>query len=317
MYIAVVGAGFAGLATAWFLKKNPGIQVDLFDERGVGGGASGIAAGLLHPYVGEEGKRSQGGSLALQESVSLIESVQDFVGKRVMKNGLIRYLPLACQQKQFEEHEKIHGDVRRLSIDRFWIDSGYTVDCPLYLNGLWNMLEEKGSRLHKEAVNSTEEILKKGYDAVLIAAGKGSLGMGGVGAISASLVKGQVLIGSFGKRATLPEVSLVGKGYIAIQERKCILGSTYEKISDPAPDLELCRNQLFPKLLQIYPDLDLIEGLEAKAAFRVCMRGHYFPLLRKESDRVWVLTGLGSRGLLYHALLGKQAAAGIVASRSS
>nr|CAB3469634.1 unnamed protein product [Digitaria exilis] len=51
---AVLGAGFAGLSVAWYLLKHSPrdsrVSVDIYDENGVGGGASGVSGGLLHPY---------------------------------------------------------------------------------------------------------------------------------------------------------------------------------------------------------------------------------------------------------------------------
>ncbi|XP_061950868.1 uncharacterized protein LOC133673942 isoform X3 [Populus nigra] len=51
---AVLGAGFAGLSVTWhLLKKSPKekeMRIDIYDEVGIGGGASGISGGLLHPY---------------------------------------------------------------------------------------------------------------------------------------------------------------------------------------------------------------------------------------------------------------------------
>lgn len=51
MNIAIIGAGFSGLALAYFLLQSSA-HVTLFDAVGIGGGASGIATGLLHPYPG-------------------------------------------------------------------------------------------------------------------------------------------------------------------------------------------------------------------------------------------------------------------------
>ncbi|KAL5547656.1 hypothetical protein UlMin_002887 [Ulmus minor] len=52
--LAVLGAGFAGLSVAWHLlsesAKELNLCIDLYDEIGIGGGASGISGGLLHPY---------------------------------------------------------------------------------------------------------------------------------------------------------------------------------------------------------------------------------------------------------------------------
>lgn len=49
---AIVGGGFAGVATAWHLLAHASspVSVHLFDGAGIAGGASGAAAGLLHPY---------------------------------------------------------------------------------------------------------------------------------------------------------------------------------------------------------------------------------------------------------------------------
>ena len=66
--VAVVGGGFAGVAAAFRTleeanARGRAVELTLIDARGVGGGASGVAAGLLHPYTprgrtiwrGEEG----------------------------------------------------------------------------------------------------------------------------------------------------------------------------------------------------------------------------------------------------------------------
>ncbi|CAM9002304.1 unnamed protein product [Rhodiola kirilowii] len=51
---AVLGAGFAGLSVAYhLLKQSPRdshVRVDIYDEVGLRGGASGVSGGLIHPY---------------------------------------------------------------------------------------------------------------------------------------------------------------------------------------------------------------------------------------------------------------------------
>lgn len=50
----MLGAGFAGLSVVWhLLKQSPKelqMRIDIYDEVGIGGGASGVSGGLLHPY---------------------------------------------------------------------------------------------------------------------------------------------------------------------------------------------------------------------------------------------------------------------------
>lgn len=45
MRIAIIGAGFSGLAAAWYFLQQPHLEVTVFDKKGIGGGASGVAAG--------------------------------------------------------------------------------------------------------------------------------------------------------------------------------------------------------------------------------------------------------------------------------
>ncbi|KAH9293723.1 hypothetical protein KI387_041070, partial [Taxus chinensis] len=51
---AVLGGGFAGISVAWHLlqhcSKTSPMCIEIYDEVGLGGGASGVSGGLLHPY---------------------------------------------------------------------------------------------------------------------------------------------------------------------------------------------------------------------------------------------------------------------------
>lgn len=69
---AVVGGGFGGLATAYHLAAF-GSDVTVFDPNEVGtGGASSVAAGLLHPLT-PRGKRIWKGEEGLSDARDLIE----------------------------------------------------------------------------------------------------------------------------------------------------------------------------------------------------------------------------------------------------
>ncbi|VAI83448.1 unnamed protein product [Triticum turgidum subsp. durum] len=76
---AVLGAGFAGLSVAWhLLKQSPKysrVSVDVYDENGVGGGASGVSGGLLHPYSPKAKLLWRGGEF-WKESMDLLRSAE-------------------------------------------------------------------------------------------------------------------------------------------------------------------------------------------------------------------------------------------------
>jgi glycine/D-amino acid oxidase-like deaminating enzyme len=302
MRIAIIGAGFAGLSVAWHLEE--GHEVVIFDPKGVGGGASGVAAGLLHPYVGEEGKRSLHALEALQAATSLIETVQTHLQEQIVYPGLIRHLFTKEMQERFVSHGNTYKDVTRLDEERFWISSGMTVDCPRYLEGLWQLLTKKGVTLVLRSIQDLQELSH--FDKVVVAAGAGVKAL--LPSLPLSFVKGQVVLCRVPEGVALPEVSSHSKGYLALlkDQKICTIGSTYERQEvDETPHLSFTLSYLLPKIKQFFPEVERLEPLECKAAVRVIRKGDYFPLLAKVQDRVWVITAFGSRGLLYHALLGK------------
>ena len=110
MRIAILGAGFAGLSAAWHLLRRGGCEVTLFDPKGVGGGASGIAAGLLHPYVGEEGKRSYLASEGIEATLELIAAAEKSLGEKVvLQKGIVRHTFTEELREQFLSHVKSMG----------------------------------------------------------------------------------------------------------------------------------------------------------------------------------------------------------------
>ncbi|CAH2078698.1 unnamed protein product [Thlaspi arvense] len=72
---AVLGAGFAGISVAWHLlndsPKDLRLSVDVYDEIGIGGGASGVSGGLLHPYS-PKGKLLWHGAECWRECLELL-----------------------------------------------------------------------------------------------------------------------------------------------------------------------------------------------------------------------------------------------------
>ncbi|XP_062233463.1 uncharacterized protein LOC133930752 [Phragmites australis] len=76
---AVLGAGFAGLSVAWHLlkhsPKDSRVCVDIYDDNGVGGGASGVSGGLLHPYSPKV-KLLWRGAEFWKESMDLLRSAE-------------------------------------------------------------------------------------------------------------------------------------------------------------------------------------------------------------------------------------------------
>ncbi|WOL19396.1 hypothetical protein Cni_G28194 [Canna indica] len=107
---AILGAGFAGLSVAWHLLKQSSkdfrICIDIYDDAGIGGGASGASGGLLHPYSPKAKLLWRGGE-CWRECLDLLitanravearasseipeDSFSSFTKRIVWKRGIIR-----------------------------------------------------------------------------------------------------------------------------------------------------------------------------------------------------------------------------------
>jgi glycine/D-amino acid oxidase-like deaminating enzyme len=222
-------------------------------------------------------------------------------------------MPLACEggilrfAQTAEAYERLlsYGDVeQRGSV--FWLKTGMTLFPKRYLECLWLAVEEKGALFKKQRIEELSTL--SGYDHVVLALGAGIKAFPETEFLRLELLKGQMLACRVPEGLNLPECSIVGKGYIARTEeaRLYLLGSTYERgaKSDKA-DLERAKQELLPKIATFYPNVLAFEIEGCRAAFRVMRLGHYTPILARLSASTWVCTALGSRGLLYHALLGE------------
>lgn len=282
MKIAIVGAGLAGLAAALNLSRNH--QVAIFDAQGIGAGASGASTGLLHPYPGEKGRQSWKANAAMRATLELLCISEGALGRPVAHYGGILKLGMCLSPG---------SDVEVLGKNRYFICSGVTVFVASYLQGLWKACEQRGAALKIQKIASLQEL--ESFDAIILCAGAGIRHFPECSHLRINFVKGQALIC---EHAEPLECSIVAKQYIALTEAPgiCHLGATYERnfISEE-PDLEAAVKLLKPQF----------RVLGCRAGVRVTNPAHYFPILEKINPKTWVITALGSRGLLYHGYMGE------------
>jgi glycine/D-amino acid oxidase-like deaminating enzyme len=307
MKIAIVGAGFSGLSVAWYFQQYTDCKITLFERKEIGGGASGVAAGLMHPYVGEQGRRTAFASKGINAAKELIAIAEEKLGQKVVvQSGIIRYVQNEKQHRMFLSHCQAFGDVNLHSASSFFIQSGMTIDCLRYLEGLWRAVAEKGAKLIVHEVVDLNSL--KGFDLIVVTAGAGSRHFPELKSLNISILKGQVLKCYASQTVELPKASSICKGYVALSQdpQICYVGSTYQRgdfTDDPQPDL--VKEELFPKISFFFPSVIDLKVVECRAAFRVVRLNHYLPIASRVEKNIWVLTAMGSRGLLYHAYFGK------------
>lgn len=295
-----------------------GVLSDNAKQKGVGGGASGIASGLLHPYPGEDARLSWKGEEGMEETLRLLK----IVGPKVYKEtGILRIAVTEKQTKLFRERSKEREDVEWWPSERchafvqgshylpgIFIHSGITVHAHLYLKGLWKVCEKLGAQFEKK--NVSIKTLGEEFDAIVIAAGGGVRNFLEGNRLNLRFNKGQILICTrpsyFEKKS-----SIIGKGYIAQSdsEDRCFLGSTYEReYITEAPCIGTATDLIFKQIGQFLPATSSFHVEGCRAEMRVIGSKGYKPIAEKLEEGLYVMTGMGSRGLLYHSYIGKQLA---------
>lgn len=314
--IAIVGAGFSGLGAAYHLLKRGG-TVTLFDGKGIGGGASGVASGLLHPYPGESARPSWMGKEGMQETKTLLQ----LVGEEVYKeSGILKVAVTPKQESAFQKLAKRYEDVEWWDAEKchafapgshflpgVFVKSGITVHAPLYLKGLWRVCETLGATFEKRHVSLND---LGEFDVVILAAGAGVRAFKAGEDLGLRFNKGQILVCKKPKYFS-PESSLIGKGYLALSEKedKCYIGSTYERdYITEEPCMGTATDLIFKQISQFLPSYGSFHVEGCRSEMRVVSPHGYHPIVKEVGEGLYVMTAMGSRGLLYHALLGKHLA---------
>lgn len=274
MKVAVVGAGYAGLAVAWQLLQR-GEEVTVFDK---GEGASHASTGLLHPAPGLKAAPSWRSDEGMAATLELLEKA----GPVFEQSGILRYAVNEKQKALFQ------GPTQ-------WIAEGITVYSRPYLQAL-KRLCHKATFVEKQ-VESLEEL--ESFDAIILTSGAEILKFASLPLVCNI---GQCLICRWPER--LPH-SLLAQAHVTPTEDPsfCLIGSTYEHTPKPNPQKAL---ELLNILARVYPAAKDFKVEEIRVGMRIAPKVGYRPLIEKIGPKTWVFAGLGSRGLLYHALLSKE-----------
>lgn len=273
MKVAIVGAGYAGLAVAWFAQQES-VDVTVFDG---GEGASHASTGLLHLAPGKRALPTWRAQEGMEETVKLLE-IASADGPVFERSGIMRFATT-------DEQRKLFGS------DQLWMPEGITVYSRPYLAGLKRACKQVHFENHW--VKHLSEL--DGFDRIILT-------MGAETPLFVDLplkrTIGQALICRWKER--LP-MSLLGNGHITPTEdpELCQVGSTYEHTREPDPKKAL---ELLDKVAVFYPPAKDFEVVEIRCGVRIAPKVGYRPIVEKVGPKTWVFTGLGSRGLIYHAM---------------
>ncbi len=326
MRIVILGAGFAGLATAWHLiNKNPTATTTIIDQSGVGAGASGVSAGLLHPYTGVKAKQNWCGLEGMESSIRLLEVASSALGEPVFKQkGLLRQAAHADQEEAFKLSAQNHTDVNWLTGDEcqnlvpgvsskpgIFIPNACSVYPEKYMQGLALACKNLGIVFDNRKVNTLNDVDE--FDLVIATLGAGTFEIPELSQIRHTKLKGQILELPWPESLPPLKHSISSQVYLVMSadNKSCFVGSTFERDYDSdSPEMEYASQVILPKLYRLYPQLEGIQPIDCRAGVRVNMPNR-LPLIKQISEKCWVFTGLGSKGLLYHSLMAENLVAQI------
>lgn len=320
MRIAIIGAGFAGLAVAYHLLQKKNIQVDLYDPNGIGGAASGISAGLLHPYAGLHAKLNWRGQEGLEATEKLLHDASAALGQPVaFKSGLLRLAITPQNERDYIRSASKNSDLLWLDAQEcqkrvpgiaaksgLWIAHAWRIDGLLYLEGLWNYCAKRGAILKRQAIDHLAEL--KDYDRVVVAVGASSKHFPELQSLPITAIKGQILELAWPSGLPLPPFPLSAQAYIIPLQasQSCIVGATYERVFETREaDRAVASSDIMPKVAAVMQALSTAKILNCQSGFRASTPDHR-PIVRQLNEKCWVFVGLGSKGLLYHALFAQE-----------
>lgn len=337
--VAVVGGGLAGLGFAFHIvnTSSRAVHLDIHDPADPGcGGASAVAAGLLHPFR-PNGREIWMGTEGFAATSELVHAVEEATGEAVSaSSGLLRLAMDAAQAAELQEAAaaahpadsmalrwhttaeatQLGGGDGVGGLGAAFAPAALTVDTPRYLQGLWRLCEQRARATGGEAtwrrqgVGALSELVGR-YDAVVVAAGACTTELAELRRLPLRPCRGHNLY--LRNEARLRTPLICGKYLVPLgaSRETLVAGATFEYGVGEPPQPAEAEGALRPQLAALHPPAASLELIDVRAGVRALPpRSHhgYVPLCGEIARGVWLLSGFGSRGLIHHALLGRATA---------
>ena len=321
----VVGAGLAGALSTFWLSKTQ--QVLLLEAQAERSGASQIAAGIVNPFAGLRGKPMWRGLQALTSLDTLVAEAD--AQQHYNQCGVLRPAVSRVQVASFRAVAEAYPDhatwmaaeavcARYAGVSAPYgalrLYGGGLVDTPGLIDAALASAMRQGAAIKAgarvvswksaaEAVHvTTHDGQRYTASRVLLCLGSGYVAFETLRTLNLHRTKGQIV------RVRRPvhydlTMPLSAHGYVVPIQDDLLVGTTYDRdFTTEAPTPEASARILRAASAMV-PGLDRLNPLSAMAGIRVGVPGTRLPMVGSLDDRVWVFTGLGSKGLLFASLL--------------
>lgn len=334
MRIAILGSGYAGLSVTWHLlfHSQGSATIDMFDPSPMEDNATSLSSGLLHAFPGPRATKAFLGDESLSYTHNLITQASKALNSSVViSHGILRPTITTEQTDLFKqraqefplelewwEKAKCESIIPGLSINNnaggLFIKNGLTLKNDAYIEGLWKSCASLGTQLYSDLIDDLTEI-QDYYDSIIITPGANFDNLKTLQQLPINKVKGQILEINWPENLNPLPISINANKYLVANGKKntCILGATFEHNQIEEPNQKEAYQEIIPKLSPFFPFLNTTTIIGCYAGMRVSTSTKK-PLIGKISEKVWILVGLGSKGLLYHGIAGSMLAQAVLAN---
>lgn len=329
----VAGAGLAGAVAAFHLSQT--YRVLVLEADVPASGASGLAAGIANPLMSLWARPVW----RMEEAVAALEELIEAVGAAdlIRRDGLLRPASDARQAEAFERVARERPDQATwlssaASVERFpavaaphgalWNGTAMVVETAAFVRRLLDRARHNGAELRTGAVlmgwEEDQDAIRVRFRSdgagarvtthrLLLAVGREYVDFPELVRLRLHAVKGQLV--RVRRPAPLIDLPhLAGRGYVLVESDSLVLGSSYEhRFCDLDPNPDQTR-AILATTSEMVPALADADVLEERTGVRVTVPGIRLPMVGPLPDqpRVWLFTGLGSKGLLMAPLVGRQ-----------
>lgn len=331
--IIIAGAGLAGACAAFFLSRQH--RVLMLEAERPAAGASGAAAGMANPLMSRRARPVW----RMPEAMTALQEVLEAAGAAhlMRREGILRP---ALSEEQAEDFRRVSNELPNdaewltreetearyqhvhAPLGALWGKNAVAVDIPAMIDALLAGATANGAEVVTGAVlmgwgggaarvqhalrndGRQEEIPYN--EALLLCLGREYNDFDALRRLRLHQIKGQLVrVARPPALADLPHVA--GRGYVMVEPKSFLLGSTYEhSFCDLRPDANKTQ-EIIEDAAAVVPALADADVLEAWAAVRVTVPGIRLPMVGPVpgEERVWLFTGLGSRGLMMAPMIAR------------
>ncbi len=328
--VVVVGAGLAGACAALVLSRTR--RVVVVEANRPGAGATGAAAGLVNPFMGRKARPAWRHDQALDALAALADEAG---GEHVRRTGVVRPAQSPSQSDAFQAQARAHADLDWLgpaaSAERWpavaaplgtlLVGRGGSVDLAAFARAALATAVGRGAEVrtarllgweatptHINAITDRGDVAAR---RLVLALGDGARQLAALVGLPLHRVKGQTVRLARPPALTPDHPAVAGHGYVAPDGDAVVVGATFEhSFADTRPDPALDAG-LVARAGALVPSLADAVVLGRRAGVRVTVPASVSPRRLPLAgplpghDGVWIVSGLGAKGLLTAPLIAR------------